>query len=43
MPYVVPPIEYQRPTPAPADPFGNPDEIADVLGQILNQSEAPDA
>lgn len=43
MPYVVPPIEYQRTAPAPEDPFDNLDEIADVLGLILDQSEAPDA
>jgi len=43
MPYVVPPLVLANPTPAPEDPFDNPDEIADVLGLILDESETLDA
>jgi hypothetical protein len=38
--YVPEPIEYQRTGPAPEDPFTDPDEIADVLGQVKRSIEA---
>lgn len=38
--YVPEPIEYQRPEPAPEDPFTDPDQIADVLEETRQSIEA---